>query len=269
MKEQKVYYYSDELNDDFAGTNIKRKSLPDDYIFLNKGFWRGLRRIFFYYCLVRPLTFVYNALVKHIKYVGKEKFKGYKKSGAFIYGNHTSMMVDAFNPSYLAFPRPADVIVNADAVSIKGIGWLVKTIGGLPIPDGLHAMARFNGAVKEAIERKHWIAIYPEAHIWHYYTGIRPFTSVSFAYPVKLNTPVFSYTMVYKKRKHFRHPKRVVYIDGPFFPDSSLPPKQAAKKLRDEVYFAMCERAKLNTCEYIKYIYRETAGISDGKTETQ
>ena len=256
MKEQKVYYYSDELNDDFAGTNIERKPLPDDYEFLNKGFGAGLRRFIFYYCLVRPLVFVYNGLIKRVKYVGKKKLKGYKKSGAFMYGNHTSMIIDAFNPSRIAFPRPADVIVNADAVSIKGIGWLVKAVGGIPIPEGFHAMARFNAALNEAVNKRHWIAIYPEAHIWHYYTGIRPFTQVSFSYPVKFGTPVFSYTMVYKKRKRLRHPKRIVYIDGPFFPDNSLPAKQAAKKLRDEVYSAMCERAKLNTCEYIKYVYR-------------
>ena len=27
---KKTYYYSDEINDDFAGTNIKRKELPAD-----------------------------------------------------------------------------------------------------------------------------------------------------------------------------------------------------------------------------------------------
>ena len=28
---KRTYYYSDELNDDFAGTNIKRKELPLNY----------------------------------------------------------------------------------------------------------------------------------------------------------------------------------------------------------------------------------------------
>ena len=256
MKKQKIYYYSDELNDDFAGTNINRRPLPPGYEYLNKGFWRIIRRGVFYYGIIRPITFFYNKVIKRVKYVGKEKFKGYKKSGAFIYGNHTSMILDAFNPSYLAYPRPADVIVNADATSIRGMGWLIKTIGGLPIPDGFHAMSNFNAAVKEAIDKKHWVAIYPEAHIWHYYTKIRPFSAVSFAYPVKCGVPVFSYTMVYKKRKHSRYPRRVVYIDGPFVPDGSLSQKEAAKKLRNEVYSAMCERSELSDCEYIKYVYR-------------
>ena len=228
MKEKQVYYYSDELNDDFAGTNIKRKPLPPDYVFLNKGLKRRFLRLIFYHCLIRPFTFIYNKIVKRIKYVNKKCFKGYKKRGAFMYGNHTAMMVDAFNPSYLAFPRPADVIINADATSITGIAWLLKAIGGLPIPEGFHAMARFNAAVKEAYEKKHWIAIYPEAHIWPYYTKIRPFASVSFNYPVKLGAPVFSYTMVYKKRKRSAFPKRVVYI-GPFCPTRSFPPKRPKK----------------------------------------
>lgn len=272
MKE-KTYYYSDEVNDDFAGTNIKRKPLPENYEHLNRGFWLGLRRIIFYHCLIRPITFVYNKLIKRVKYVDKKKLKPYKKAGAFMFGNHTSMILDAFNPSYLAFPRSADVIINADAMSITGIGWLLKSIGGFPIPEGFHAMKRFNAAIEEAVvEKKHWVAIYPEAHIWHYYTKIRPFPQTSFAYPVKCGAPSFAYTMTYQKRKHSKYPKRVVYVDGPFFPDKTLPPKEAAKKLRDEVYAAMCERAKLNTCEYIKYVYRpkeqsEGGNVSEAQSE--
>ena len=32
----KTYYYSDELNDDFAGTNIKQKELPADYQYFSR-----------------------------------------------------------------------------------------------------------------------------------------------------------------------------------------------------------------------------------------
>lgn len=256
MKSNLVYYYSDEVNDDFAGTNIRKKEISADYEYLNRGFFRHIRRFFIYHCFVKAATFFYLKFIKRVKFVGKKKMRGYKKQGAFIYGNHTSLLIDAINPTYLAYPRDADVIVNADAVSIKGLGWLLKTIGALPIPEGYHAMSRFNAAVEEAIEKKHWVAIYPEAHIWHYYTKIRPFAATSFAYPVKCGAPVFSYTMVYQKRKHSKHPKRIVYVDGPFLPDGGLTRKEAAKKLRQEVYSAMCERAKLNTCEYVKYVYR-------------
>lgn len=263
---QKIYYYSDEVNDDFAGTHIKNKPLPENYVYLNKGFWLKLRRFILYYCIIRPITFFYNKIIKRVTYVNKKVMKPYKKRGCFIYGNHTSMILDAFNPSYIAFPRPADVIINSDATSIKGLGWLLKTIGGLPIPKNFKGMKVFNAAVAEAVEKKHWIAIYPEAHIWHYYTKIRPFPSVSFSYPVKLKTPVFSYTMVYKKRRFSKYPKRKVCIDGPFFADETLPIKEAVNKLRDEVYSAMCARAEESDCEYIKYVYRPEPDAESGNT---
>lgn len=257
MKFKDVYYYSDELNDDFAGTKITRRKLPDNYKYTNNGFLPKLRRLFLYHGIVKLLALLYN---RRVKFIGKEKMKGYKHRGAFLYGNHTSRFSDAINPTCLAFPRSADVIVGADAMSIKGLGWILKTIGALPIPEGFHAMLRFNSAIEQAIEKKHCVAIYPEAHIWRYYTKIRPFPATSFAYPVRLNSPVFSYTMTYHKRKCSARPKRIVYVDGPFYPDLTLSHKAAAKKLRDEVHAAMCERAKLNTCEYFKYIYRPQTG---------
>ena len=39
--------------------------------------------------------------------------------------------------------------------------------------------------------------------------------------------------------------------------DESLPERARTKDLRDRVYSAMCERAKLSDCEYIRYIKKE------------
>lgn len=263
MKE-KVIYYSDELNDDFAGMNIEKKPLPEDYKYLGTGFWEKLRR-FVVYGFAQPIVMLSIKFFLRIKYVNKKVLKGYKKQGCFIYGNHTSFVPDAFNPTGVAYPRPCDIIINSDALAIKGLGWLIKSLGGLPIPQGFHAMARFNEAVKESIEKKRWVAIYPEAHIWRYYTKIRPFPATSFNYPVKLKAPVFSYTLVYKKRKFSKRPGMELHIDGPFFADESLPQKAAVNKLRDEVYYAMCTRAKLSNCEYVKYVYRPKDGSEAAK----
>ncbi len=268
MKE-KVVFYSDELNDDFAGTSIVKKPIPEDYDYLCTGFREKLRRIVFFGIIIRPIVLIWVKFIKRIKYVNKKVLKGYKNRGCFIYGNHTSMVPDAFNPTSVAFPRPADIIVNSDATSIKGLGWLIKTLGGLPIPEGFHAMARFNDAVKQAIDKKHWIAVYPEAHIWRYYTGIRNFPSTSFAYPVKTGAPVFCYTLVYKKRKYSKRPKLELHIDGPFFADKNLPYKAAVNKLRNSVYYAMCTRARLSNCQYVKYVYRAKDNVSTDENQNK
>lgn len=69
--------------------------------------------------------------------------RGYKKGGAFIYGNHTAFLTDAMNPTRIAFPRTADVVVNVDAISIKGCGGLVRMLGAVPVPQDLHGLKNF------------------------------------------------------------------------------------------------------------------------------
>ena len=95
--------------------------------------------------------------------------------------------------------------------------------------------------------------IYPEAHIWPFYTGIRPFKDTSFRYPVQQKLPVFSLTNTYQKRRYSKKPKMVTYIDGPFYADASLPVRQQKKMLRDQVYEIMKKRAKNNTVVCVRY----------------
>ncbi|MCD8372865.1 MAG: hypothetical protein LUD27_06160 [Clostridia bacterium] len=259
---QKTYYYTDELNDDFANTHIETKTLPEDYNFVPKSKGWKVVRLLVYRMIVTPIIKLVKVF-SGTKIKNKQVLKPYKKQGAYIYGNHTGYANDAFMPTEVAFPRTADIVVNPDAVSIKFVGGIVKACGGIPVPDSVRGLKRFTADLDYAIENKHWIAIYPEAHIWPYYTGIRPYGAASFKYPAKSGTPVFSYTTVHKKRMFFKKPRRVVYIDGPFFADQSLPLKQRTQKLRDEVYAAMCERAKLTTKEYVSYVKLTDPHIAD------
>ena len=60
-------------------------------------------------------------------------------------------------------------------------------------------------------------------------------------------------TVTYKKRHIGKKPAAVVHIDGPFYPDESLPPRRRAAALRDTVYAAMLERSRGSDTEYIRY----------------
>ena len=248
-------YYTDEVHDDFAGTHIDTKPLPKNFKYHSRNPLVAIRRFIVYRFIATPVVFFYMKLIRRVKYVNKKCFKGYKKQGCFIYGNHTAFVCDAFNPTVLAFPRAAKTMVSEDSTSIKGLRWLLMDVGALPVPSSMHLMSAFVGEIERAISHKEWIAIYPEAHIWPYYTGVRAFPAVSFRYPAKLGAPVFSYTMTYKKRKLFKSPKITVYVDGPFFADKSLPLKQAQQKLRDEVYAAMKARADEHSDYKYKYRY--------------
>ncbi|MDE6546989.1 MAG: 1-acyl-sn-glycerol-3-phosphate acyltransferase, partial [Lactobacillus sp.] len=104
------------------------------------------------------------------------------------------------------------------------------------------------------------IVIYPEAHVWPYYTEIRPFPETSFNFPVQANKASFVMSTTYQKRKFSKRPKITVYIDGPFFPDPSLPKKQQQKKLHDQVFQQLKDRSKLSDYSYYQYQQRKIGG---------
>lgn len=102
-----------------------------------------------------------------------------------------------------------------------------------------------------------FIMVYPEAHIWPYYTGIRDFPATSMKYPVELDVPSFTLTTTYHRRRFGRKPRTVTYLDGPFYPDHSLPPRARAQALRDEIYKTMVRRSQESDYEYIRYVKKE------------
>jgi 1-acyl-sn-glycerol-3-phosphate acyltransferase len=152
------------------------------------------------------------------------------------------------------YPKRNFFIVNPANVSIKPFGTIIEMLGAIPIPNNKNGMKNFMEAINTKIQKKHSITIYPEAHIWPYYTKIRPFKSVSFKYPVTLDKPSFCITNTYQRYgKNKQKVKIVTYIDGPFFPNKDLELKKRQKDLRDRIYNQMVERSKLSNIEVIKY----------------
>ena len=203
--------------------------------------------------LSMPIKIGYAKLKFRIKFVGKEKLKKHKNTGYFIYANHTQSFADTFIPSLANYPKRNFLIVNPVNISLKGTGNIVEMLGAIPVPNTKDAAKEFLKIISKRIETGSSVTIYPEAHIWPYYTKIRPFKSVSFKYPVKLNKPSFCITNTYQRYEKNKI-QIVTYIDGPFIADKDLSPKEAQEKLRHEIYNCMVERSKNNNIEYIKYV---------------
>lgn len=257
MDKRKVIYYTDELNDEFSTAQITAKVIDKDYIYCHDSLFKRFTHFFWYRIVATPIAFIYNKIVFRHKVIGKEKFKGFKNTGYFLYGNHTQDIGDALIPTTLNFPKTDYCIVHANNVSIPYLGRVTPSLGALPLPDDMVAFRNFVAAIERRIMEKHAIVIYPEAHIWPYYTKIRPFGDVSFQYPVKLDVPVFCFTNTYQKRKQSRKPRIVTYIDGPFYSDKALSARRQRQDLRNRVYETMCERAKNSNIVCIEYIKKE------------
>jgi len=253
LDKRKVIYYTDELSDEFSTAEITPKKIDGSYIYCHNSRFKKFTHFFWYRIVFTPLAFLHTKLILRQKTVGAKAFKQFKKSGYFVYGNHTQQTGDAFIPNIINFPKHNYVIVHPNNVSMPLLGRITPSLGALPLPDDLKAYKNFLRAIEQRYSEGRGIVIYPEAHIWPFYTGIRPFRDDSFQYPVKLGAPVFCFTNTYQKRRFSKKPKIVTYIDGPFYPDSSLSPRAAKAELRDRVYAAMCERAKSSTVRWIEY----------------
>ena len=198
MKKQKIIYYNDELNDEFSGAEIKPRKIDENYKYIHKNIIWNITAFFLQNILSLPIKYLYANIKLKIKYIGKEKYKPYKKKGYFIYGNHTQVFADTFITSNGNYPKRNYFIVNPENVSMKFLGNTVEMLGAIPIPGNKGAMKNFLDVIKLRIKKGNSITIFPEAHIWPYYTKIRPFKTVSFKYPVQLEVPAFCVTNTYQ-----------------------------------------------------------------------
>lgn len=254
MKSKKINYYKDELNDEFSGANITPRVIDENYKYIHKNPLWNLTSVLLQNVLSMPIKILYGKIKFKIKYIGKEKLKKYKNDSYFVYVNHTQVFADVFIPSLPIYPKRNHFIVNPENVSIKFLGNSIQLLGAIPIPNNKNGMKNFINAIETHIEKKHPITIYPEAHIWPYYTKIRPFKTVSFKYPVQYKKPTFCMTNTYQSYgKNNDKIQIVTYIDGPFFPNQSLQPQQQKQDLRNQVYNCMVERSKNSNIEYIEY----------------
>ena len=263
LDKRTVIYYQDELNDEFSTAVIEPRRIDENYVYDRHGVWRRFTRFFWYRIAATPVAFLYVKLALHQKTVGREKLRPFRRQGIFLYGNHTQAVGDPFTPNVFCFPQRVSFIVHPNNVSMPVLGRINPSLGAIPLPDTREAYRNFNACIEGRIRENGAVVIYPEAHIWPYYTKIRPFPDGSFGYPCKDGTPVFCFVNTYQRRGNKKAPRMTTYIEGPFYPDMELSLKQRRKKLRDEVYQTMCRLSRHSDVEVIRYIRKENADTAE------
>lgn len=250
---QAVIYYQDELNDEFAGDHIKAKKIDGTYLYVRESAMDRIAHTFWYHIIAIPLAKIYMRIHFQHSVVNGQVLKNAGENGYYMYGNHTHPLGDALIPTLVNRPVDVATIVHPNNVSMPFLGKITPYLGALPLPDDREAMKHFLGALDHVLEKDDCVMIYPEAHIWPYYTKIRPFKDSSFRYPVQAHVPVFCLTNTYQQGRRDSVPQIVTYVDGPFYADETLSVSEQKRQLRDQVYETMCERAKNNTVEMIHY----------------
>lgn len=204
-----------------------------------------------YYAIALPLVTLYIKVVNKTRFVNRKALRQIK-GGFFLYGNHTHWS-DAFLPHAAAAGKRTYIIAGADAVSIKGIRNIVQMVGGIPIPTQIKALRQFYDAVKQRSAEGACIAVYPEAHIWPYYTGIRPFPATSFAYPAEFGVPVVAMVTVFRKKKD-KKPARTVIFSDPIYAEPGMHAREAQQYFHRRVYDFMQENvSEPDNYAYVRY----------------
>lgn len=261
MKPKKTFYYADERNDDFAGNSINTRQIGDDFVFVNKHpFWRMLG-VFFYRGIATPVAWFTCRIIYGVRIKNRRALR-HIDGGYFLYGNHTQSAHDAFAPSLLTFPRKCYIVTSPDAVSIPGLRQIVMMLGALPMPGTLRSGRNFLSALELRIRHGNAVTIYPEAHIWPYYTGLRDFPDDSFSYPVRLGVPAVAFAVTYRHRRIFKskRPLITIYVSQPFYPDGGLSQRAARAALHSQVCGFMREHICVpENAEYIRYVRQDKA----------
>lgn len=255
---ERVFYYDSEEDDPIKTDEQEKKQkvgLPPGYEFIPKSLLVRAYSAVLYRCF-KLFARYYAYAYLHMKVVGREKLKKARGTGYVIYANHTNPYHDAFSPAVVA-DRRIFTIISPVNLKIPGIGKFLPYIGGVPL-GGTEAEKRaMNAAVDKRLAQKKCLVIYPEAHVWPYYTKIRKFPAGdrSFKYAVRNKVPVFTMTTTYHKSrvKGQARPDMTVYVDGPFYLDEKLGDDENRAKLAHEAYESMVKWSKKNSYEYFRY----------------
>lgn len=268
-KKNREIYYSDLLNDDFAGTNIKQVSIPKNFKYIHRNpIWRFFSAAVFYVVAI-PVIWIVSTFMG-IKVVGKKNLKSLRHQGYFIYGNHTAI-ADAFAPQVKVLaPKRSMILSSPDAISIRGIRGLVMMLGCIPVPKDAANKDAFKEAIDYNIAKKRAIIVYPERHIWPYYTRIRPFPEDSFIYPAESLSPVVAMCTTYRHNKLNKNgkPKMTIHISRPFYADEGTSIPERKRYLHSQVYdFMIQHSAEDENVEWIRYIKKDSSVLLEDKKE--
>ena len=255
-KKTKTIYYKDELNDDFDDVGVRKYVIPKNYQYIRKNPFKIAWGGFLYYCIGKPILALY-CFFHGIRVKNRRNLKRLRGKGYFIYANHVAI-ADVVKYMAVVVNRRLETVAYANALSIPVAKHIIKSCGFTPLPgeDDQVNWMKFHEDMKFYIEHKHAILIFPEAHIWPYYTKIRPFVNSSFYYPAVNNAPIVPMVTVWRGKKGSkRPPKQTIIVGKPIFPDPELSLNENKQYLRDACYEQMVRIAeKYDQPEYIKYI---------------
>lgn len=200
--------------------------------------------------VVFVLLFIVNKFVYGIRYKGRNVLRKYRKdfsNGVISICNHCyeydgAAVSQAFR-RHIWIPMLKEHLTGTKS-------WYLKYFGGIPVPDDIVGLRKFNEAFDELHRRKQWILVFPEARNWHFYKPVKPFRKGAFSMAYKYDVPILPVNISYRERTGFfllfakkQIPLLTLTIGEPIFPDRTRSRKEEVDRLLRESHATICEMA--------------------------
>lgn len=224
----------------------------ENYPYLDDSLSFRLQNWFGYVFVLYGALMPVNTIKYGIRFRGRDILRKYRrelKGGAITIANHcyrwdAPAVLQAVHAGYhTRIPMFADNFCTKDH-------WFLKHVGGIPVPDNMSALKKFNEAFDEFHHRGWWFHVFPEAANWRFYKPLRPFRKGAFSMSYKYDMPILPCVITYRKRTGiFRlfgkqdEPLLTVTIGEPIFPDRSVSRKTEVDRMRNEARLRMEQMA--------------------------
>ena len=202
------------------------------------------------YLVLWLVAFPVNWIRFGLKIEGREKIRKNRKlfaGGVMTVCNHVHRwdmvcVLQAMRYRMAWIPMYAEPFKGKD-------GFKMKYVGGIPIPESISGLGKFNEAMQELRDRKKWIHIFPESCSWKFYAPLRPFKTGAFNMAYRYSLPVVPMILSFRPRTGWRklfgkgEPLLTIHVGDPIVPDLSVPRRDEAARMRDLAHKAMLDMA--------------------------
>ncbi|MCR4965966.1 MAG: 1-acyl-sn-glycerol-3-phosphate acyltransferase [Bacteroidales bacterium] len=223
----------------------------ETYPYLDKSLGYKIHNFFGFFVQWIAATF-WNRTHFGLKIRGRKNLKGYEetlKNGAMCVCNHVYTF-DALCV-YQAIRRFRKLWIPMYAKHFNGnLSWFMRRVGGIPIPETLEGIKKFNEAFDEYHRQKEWMLLFPESTRWNYYTPLRPFKRGAFNMAYKYDIPVIPTVITYRKRRGLYRlfgkkdlPCMTIHVGKPILVNKEGNRKEELDRLRATAHSMMLEMA--------------------------
>lgn len=223
----------------------------ESYPYLDTSFRYRLNRVISF-ILQWFLCVPWNWIKWGVRVKGRKNARGLK-DGAVAVCNHVYIF-DALSVYQAVRPfRPLWIPMYAKHFNGSN-GWVLRHIGGIPVPETAGGMHKFIEAFDHFHRRKDWTLVFPEEVRWDYYPYLRPFRKGAFSMAHKYGIPIVPCVITFRERKGWRklfgkqdEPLISIEVGRPIQPDPAMGRNDDVDRLRLLAHSAMLKMAGIES----------------------